>query len=71
MLGLDAPIDTLVSDFKNSKNSSTCRGFAVGRSIFGSPSRQWLGGKIDDEQLIEDVSNNYRILIDAWVNRSN
>ncbi len=71
MLGLDAPIDTLVSDFKNSKNSSTCRGFAVGRSIFGSPSRQWLGGEIDDEQLIEDVSNNYRILIDAWVNRSN
>ncbi len=42
------------------------KGFAVGRTIFGEPSRQWLGGQLNDEQLIATVKQKYRMLIDYW-----
>ncbi|HBT53921.1 MAG TPA: hypothetical protein DEA84_10415, partial [Erwinia persicina] len=40
--------------------------FAVGRTIFGQPSRQWLQGELDDAGLIEKVKNNYLTLIGYW-----
>lgn len=69
ILGLDAPIEQFQQVFSEAKNCKTVKGFAVGRTIFGQPSEQWLANKIDDQTLINQVSANYQTLIEFWKNR--
>ena len=66
LLGLNAPIDELARGFADAAVSRTCRGFAVGRTIFGEPSRAWLANAIDDDGLVAGVRKSYEALIDAW-----
>ena len=66
MLGLNAPIEQLVASFEAARNSRTCRGFAVGRSIFQDPAREWLDGQIGDEVLIQRCCESFEQLIIAW-----
>ncbi|MBF9002376.1 MULTISPECIES: bifunctional 5-dehydro-2-deoxygluconokinase/5-dehydro-2-deoxyphosphogluconate aldolase [Vibrio] len=66
ILGLDAPSDELKAGFANAKDVEKVKGFAVGRTIFGEPSKQWLAGEYDDYQLIQAVSENYLRLIGYW-----
>ncbi len=68
MLGLDKPIEELQAGFKVAKKYPIVKGFAVGRSIFGHSSRQWLCNKIDDDTFIDQVSENYQQLIRSWQN---
>ena len=66
MLGLNAPIERLIASFEEAQNSRTCRGFAVGRSIFQDPAREWLNGLIDDATLIQRCCDSFEQLILAW-----
>jgi len=66
LLGLNAPAATLALGFQQASRSRTCRGFAVGRTIFQEPSRAWMAGEIDDEALIQQVQATFVGLIDAW-----
>jgi 5-dehydro-2-deoxygluconokinase len=66
LLGLNAPIETLAKGFVDAAASKTCRGFAVGRTIFHEPARAWLAGAIDDAGLVTGVRANFEALIDAW-----
>jgi 5-dehydro-2-deoxygluconokinase len=66
VLGLSATIDALRAGFDAARASSTCRGFAVGRTIFEEPSCRWLVGTIDDDALVREVRAHYEMLIDAW-----
>jgi 5-dehydro-2-deoxygluconokinase len=66
MLGLNAPIEQLIVSFEEAQNSRTCRGFAVGRSIFQDPAREWLNGLIDDATLIQRCCDSFEQLILAW-----
>ncbi|PMR68612.1 bifunctional 5-dehydro-2-deoxygluconokinase/5-dehydro-2-deoxyphosphogluconate aldolase [Halomonas heilongjiangensis] len=66
MLGLDAPAEELKKGIMDSAGAEACKGFAVGRTIFGEPSRRWLRGDYDDEQLIEAVKANYLELVETW-----
>jgi 5-dehydro-2-deoxygluconokinase len=66
LLGQSASIDALRAGFDAARASSTCRGFAVGRTIFEEPSRRWLAGVIDDDALVREVRAHYESLIDAW-----
>ncbi|HVN36483.1 MAG TPA: 5-dehydro-2-deoxygluconokinase [Casimicrobiaceae bacterium] len=66
LLGLSAPIDTLARGFADAAASRTCRGFAVGRTIFNDASRAWLGGALDDAGLVAAVRGHYEALIEAW-----
>ncbi|WP_263768283.1 bifunctional 5-dehydro-2-deoxygluconokinase/5-dehydro-2-deoxyphosphogluconate aldolase [Propionivibrio soli] len=66
MLGLNAPIEQLIASFEEAKDSRTCCGFAVGRSIFQDPTRAWLMGEIDDEGLIDRCCDSFEQLIIAW-----
>src|SRR6266567_2604920 len=66
LLGLNASIENLASSFRDARASSTCRGFAVGRTIFHAPSRAWLAGEIDDGTLVQRVRTNFEQLIVAW-----
>jgi 5-dehydro-2-deoxygluconokinase len=66
LLGLNAPAAALAEGFQQASQSQTCRGFAVGRTIFQEPSRAWMAGEIDDETLIRQVQGTFVELIDAW-----
>ena len=66
LLGLHAPVDDLAESFKASRDSTTCRGFMVGRTIFHEPSRRWLAGEINDAQLISEARANFEELIVIW-----
>lgn len=66
LLGLNAPAETLAEGFRQAAKSTTCRGFAVGRTIFHEPSRAWLEGEIDDADLITRVQSNFGFLIESW-----
>ena len=66
LLGLNAPAASLAEGFQQASQSKTCRGFAVGRTIFQEPSRAWMAGEIDDEALIQRVQGTFVELIEAW-----
>lgn len=66
LLGLSQPVDALLQGFRDAAASRTCRGFAVGRTIFHEPSRAWLAGQIDDATLKARVRATYETLIDGW-----
>lgn len=68
ILGLDAPEQIFAESFQAAAKIPMVKGFAVGRTIFGEPSVQWLAGKINDQTLIEQVSERYRRLIQLWQN---
>ena len=66
ILGLNARAEQLARDFSEARASTSCRGFAVGRTIFLEPSRAWLAGEIDDAKLKRDVRERFEALIGAW-----
>jgi 5-dehydro-2-deoxygluconokinase len=66
LLGQAANAATLAAGFAEARESRTCRGFAVGRTIFHEPSRKWLAGHIDDAALVRAVRGNFEALIRAW-----
>jgi 5-dehydro-2-deoxygluconokinase len=66
LLGLNADTDVLAEAFRKARGSATCRGFAVGRTIFQEPSAKWLSGAIDDAALKRAIRTNFEALIDAW-----
>ena len=66
MLGLNAPIERLITAFVEARHSRSCRGFAVGRSIFHAPAQDWLHGRIDDAELIRRCCMSFERLIRAW-----
>lgn len=70
LLGLDAPEAELAAGFAEAACSPLVKGFAVGRTLFGAPSRAWLAGNITDEQLVGQVRDNYLRLIALWRQRT-
>lgn len=66
LLGLDAPAEQLKESFKLAVNYDVCKGFAVGRSIFGDAARQWFDGKMDDADVVSQVATNYQNMIELW-----
>ncbi|MEC5162626.1 MULTISPECIES: bifunctional 5-dehydro-2-deoxygluconokinase/5-dehydro-2-deoxyphosphogluconate aldolase [unclassified Janthinobacterium] len=66
LLGLHAPIDELAASFEAARDSATCRGFLVGRTIFHEPSKRWLAKEIDDAGLVAALRANFETLIRTW-----
>ena len=66
ILGLDAPSDRLRAGFAEAAKHPMIKGFAVGRTIFGQPSRRWMQGELSDEALINEVKRNHLTLIGYW-----
>lgn len=66
LLGLDAPEEVLQSGFQAAADQPWCKGFMVGRTIFGAPSRAWFAGELDDQGLIEAITGNYLRMIALW-----
>ncbi len=70
LLGLDAPESELKQSFEVASQFPVCKGFAVGRSIFGESARQWFNGDCDDKTVIRDVARNYLAIIRLWMDAS-
>ncbi|SFM01949.1 5-dehydro-2-deoxygluconokinase [Variovorax sp. OV329] len=66
LLGLDAGEDVLERGFRAAAPHAVCRGFAVGRSIFGDAAAAWFAGRMSDAQVLAQVAQRYERLIDIW-----
>lgn len=66
LLGLDAPEEQLRQSFDVAAPFAVCKGFAVGRSIFGAAARQWFANGMDDSAAIELIAGNYARMITFW-----
>jgi len=66
ILGQDAPLEDVKAGFAAVAAYPAFKGFAVGRSLFGEPSKRWLEGEIDDAELVKQVSTRYAGMVSAW-----
>ncbi|WP_426662045.1 bifunctional 5-dehydro-2-deoxygluconokinase/5-dehydro-2-deoxyphosphogluconate aldolase [Rhodanobacter aciditrophus] len=66
LLGLNAPFAELAEGFQAAARSASCRGFAVGRSLFLGPARAWLQGDIDDAALVTEAARQFAELAELW-----
>ena len=66
LLGLDAPEKQLCDSFAVAAAFPICKGFAVGRSIFGAAARPWFDGQLKDEAAIALIADNYQRMIRFW-----
>ncbi len=66
LLGLEATEDRLEQSFRLAAPHPVCRGFAVGRSIFGDAAQRWFANGIGDSAVVHDVANRYARLIALW-----
>lgn len=66
LLGLHASIEDLAASFDAARDSTSCRGFLIGRTIFHEPSRRWLAGELDDAGVIAALRTNFETLIHTW-----
>lgn len=66
LLGLSAPVDELLAAIAAAAPFRLVKGFAVGRTIFHDVATRWLVGDLDDDGAIGELSENLRVLADAW-----
>jgi 5-dehydro-2-deoxygluconokinase len=66
LLGLEAPEAELAKAFSLAKAHHRVKGFAVGRTIFADPAREWLAGSIDDPTAVTRMANSFARLVAAW-----
>jgi 5-dehydro-2-deoxygluconokinase len=59
----------LKASLADTREARTCRGFAVGRTLWADPARAWLSGAIDDAVLVAQAAANFAELIEAWPKR--
>lgn len=66
LLGLEAPEEELFAAFKLAKAEVRVKGFAVGRTIFAEPAKDWMAGKIDDKTATARMADSFGRLVAAW-----
>jgi len=66
LLGLDASEEQVAQSFATAARHRVCRGFAIGRTIFGQPARDWFAGTIDDATANARVAAGYARVIESW-----
>ena len=66
LLGLNAPAEALGAGFADAVDSRSCRGFAVGRTIFADAAKAWLAGDLDDAGLVAEARTSFERMIALW-----
>jgi len=69
VLGQALEEERLAESFEAASREPFCRGFAIGRSIYGGAARRWLAGEVEDEELVSSVAASYGRLISLWQER--
>ena len=70
LLGLEAPAAQLTASFRASAATPWVRGFAIGRTIWVDPAREWLAGQIGDAQAVDEMARRFAALVEAWQGRT-
>lgn len=66
VLGLDAPEAELAASFAVAAGFPLVKGFAVGRTIFGTVARDWLAGRVDDDAAVAEMAARFARLAGIW-----
>jgi 5-dehydro-2-deoxygluconokinase len=66
VLGLEAEEAALEASFAAAARFPVCKGFAVGRTIFGAAARDWFAGRCTDDAVVAQVAQGYARLIALW-----
>lgn len=66
VLGLDAPQDRLAESFAVAAGFPLVKGFAVGRTIFGSVARAWFEGDLGDGEAVAEMARRFAQLAAIW-----
>jgi 5-dehydro-2-deoxygluconokinase len=66
LLGLDAPLERLADQLGAAAAQPLCRGFAVGRTIFGEAARAWFEQRIDDAATVAAIAERYALLLQRF-----
>ncbi len=66
VLGLEAPQSELEESFRLAAGFDLVKGFAVGRTIFAEAARNWLAGRVSDEEAVADMAARYDALCQIW-----
>jgi 5-dehydro-2-deoxygluconokinase len=69
VLGQALEEEKLAESFAAASSEPLCRGFAIGRSIYGEAARRWLAGEVGDEEVVSSVAANYERMISLWQGR--
>ncbi len=66
VLGLDAPEEELATSFARAAAEPMVKGFAVGRTIFAEPAREWMAGRIGDDEAVAAMVASFDRLCAIW-----
>jgi 5-dehydro-2-deoxygluconokinase len=66
-LGLNLPLDDLLTGLSQAATQPLSAGFAIGRSIFGGPARDWFAGRIDDADAVSSMAIAFAKAVDAYL----
>jgi 5-dehydro-2-deoxygluconokinase len=66
ILGLDSSGEDLKDAFSAAAAVPLVKGFAVGRLIFWAVAEAWFAGRIDDDDVVNQVAERYRHVRDLW-----
>jgi len=66
LLGLAGPEEEVRASISKASSVPLCKGFAVGRTIFGGPAQAWFDGQMTDEYAKQAMAESYDRLIEAW-----
>jgi 5-dehydro-2-deoxygluconokinase len=69
VLGQGLEGEKLAESFVAASSEPFCRGFAIGRSIYGEAARGWLAGEVDDKELVSSVAAEYERMVSLWQSR--
>lgn len=68
MLGRGENIKMVEKWIKNAKNHKEIIGFAIGRTIFFKPIKNYYDKKITRKEAIKEISNNFQYFVSLWKN---
>jgi 5-dehydro-2-deoxygluconokinase len=66
LLGLEAPESELARAFELTSGQRWVKGFAIGRTIFNDVAKDWLAGRLRDEDAIAAMTQRFGKLVELW-----
>ncbi len=66
LLGLEAPESELAKAFEITSGQQWVKGFAIGRTIFNDVAKDWLAGRLKDEEAVAQMTGRFGKLVELW-----
>jgi len=66
LLGLEAPETELATAFTVTEGQAHVKGFAIGRTIFNDVAKDWLSGRMKDDDAVAAMAQRFGKLVQLW-----